>query len=174
MDEKPGARTARRLGQVRFLSLLCAVGVLGWTLSTRADGSGMNHSASSLGQPETAAGTEEGTVSVEVQGLPSAVVQITDRLRFEPNTVEITVGDEVEWKNVSVLVHTVTGDPSLTQLAGSAVLPVGAAPFNSDNMEPEAAFRHRFDVPGSYRYFCIPHEAAKMTGEIVVRERRQG
>jgi plastocyanin len=28
--------------------------------------------------------------------------------------------------------------------------------------------RHTFDVPGTYQYFCIPHEMAGMTGTVVV------
>jgi len=29
-------------------------------------------------------------------------------------------------------------------------------------------FEHTFEIPGTYEYFCIPHEGAEMTGEIVV------
>ncbi|RME57663.1 MAG: halocyanin, partial [Candidatus Dadabacteria bacterium] len=77
----------------------------------------------------------------------------------------------VEWTNTSPIVHTVTADPKKATLEDSTKLPKGAKPFNSGNLEPNAVFRHTFTVPGTYRYFCIPHEAAMMRGEIVVEEK---
>lgn len=137
--------------------LLLAV-ALAWPGATRAD------------QPPEAASQTKGPESVAgLEGTVGAVVTITDLLRFEPKLVEIQLGEVVEWNNISVLVHTVTGDPSLVQLDGSASLPPGATSFDSGNMEPDATFRHRFDVPGTYKYFCIPHEAAKMSGTVIVK-----
>jgi len=109
-----------------------------------------------------------------LQGPTKVEVSLTDRLRFEPSPVEIHVGEIVEWKNVSVLVHTVTGDPSLAQIEGSALLPPGAEAFNSGNLVTQASYRHRFDVPGTYQVFCIPHEATGMTGTIIVHAAKPG
>lgn len=95
-------------------------------------------------------------------------VQSTDLLKFEPAKVVIHVGDTVTWHNASVLVHTVTDVPKLAARAADVALPEGAEPFNSGNLQPNADFEHRFTVPGTYRYFCIPHEAAGMIGEVVV------
>ncbi|MDE2149331.1 MAG: hypothetical protein KGJ55_05745 [Gammaproteobacteria bacterium] len=95
-------------------------------------------------------------------------VQSTDLLKFEPAKVVIHVGDTVVWHNASVLVHTVTDVPKLAAKAADVALPKGAKPFNSGNLQPKADFRHRFTAPGTYRYFCIPHEAAGMLGEVVV------
>lgn len=36
-------------------------------------------------------------------------------------------------------------------------------------MDPKTTFEHTFAVPGTYRYFCIPHEGAKMQGTVIVR-----
>ena len=101
---------------------------------------------------------------------PAALVEITDLLRFEPAEVEVSPGDVVEWQSVSLLVHTVTADPARATLEGSVELPAGASPFDSGNIEPQGVFRHRFTTPGTYRYFCVPHEGIPMRGTIVVRE----
>lgn len=74
----------------------------------------------------------------------------------------------VRSQNASVLVHTVTDDPNLVAKEADYALPDGAEPFNSGNLEPKESYEHTFTVPGTHRYFCIPHEAAKMIGEVVV------
>ncbi|WP_457653142.1 cupredoxin domain-containing protein [Rhodocaloribacter sp.] len=108
----------------------------------------------------------------KAQRAPDAVVGMTNTLRFEPDTVRVPVGGTVEWRNTSLLVHTVTGDPAKATLEGSARLPEGAEPFDSGNLEPKATFRHTFTVPGTYGYFCIPHEGAKMKGVVIVTPKK--
>ncbi len=98
-----------------------------------------------------------------------STVKITDLLQFEPKHLVIQAGDTVEWQNESVLVHTVTADPDKAARAEDAALPEGAEAFDSGNLDHDARFRHRFDKPGLYRYFCIPHEATGMVGEVEVR-----
>ncbi len=100
---------------------------------------------------------------------PAAEITMTNLLKFEPAVVTITAGETVLWKNTSLLVHTVTADSELVANPENVALPKGAAPFNSGNIEPEGTFQHTFTVPGKYRYFCIPHEAAKMIGEVIVK-----
>jgi hypothetical protein len=36
---------------------------------------------------------------------------------------------------------------------------------------PGGLFRHTFNKPGKYRYFCLSHELDHMIGEITVRPR---
>lgn len=102
------------------------------------------------------------------QDRETTVVTITDRLTFEPRQVTIAVGGTVEWNNTSLLVHTVTADPDKATLPTSAALPDGAEAFDSGLLQTGQTFEHTFTVPGTYRYFCIPHEGALMVGEIVV------
>ena len=109
------------------------------------------------------------TAAEAVPRHPDATVRATDRLTFEPATVTIPAGGTVEWRNASVLVHTVTDDPALSTVEGSAALPEGAEGFDSGDMAPDATFTHTFTVPGTYRYFCTPHEGAKMWGTVVVQ-----
>jgi len=99
----------------------------------------------------------------------TTIVKITDLLQFEPQRVVIQVGDRVEWQNESVLVHTVTADPDKAARAEDTALPEGTEAFDSGNLDHGARFRHDFSKPGLYRYFCIPHEATGMVGEIEVR-----
>jgi len=97
-----------------------------------------------------------------------ATVEMTDTLKFAPAKLTITAGETVEWRNTSVLAHTVTADPAQATLADSVRLPEGAEPFDSGMLDQDERFRHTFDTPGTYRYFCIPHEGAKMIGTVVV------
>jgi plastocyanin len=97
------------------------------------------------------------------------VVSMDNMLKFIPAEVTISSGTAIEWQNTSLLVHTVTADPAKAARPESTSLPEGAEPFDSGNLEPDGNFRHRFTVPGSYRYFCIPHEGAAMIGTVVVK-----
>lgn len=100
---------------------------------------------------------------------PAVVVKATDDLQFVPDKVTIKVGDTVRWQSASVMVHTVTCDPAKAARPLDAALPEGAQPFDSGNIEPQGSFEHRFTVPGTYKYFCIPHEGADMLGEVIVK-----
>ncbi len=100
---------------------------------------------------------------------PAAVVTMTDKMRFVPATVTVHVGETVEWRNTSVLVHTVTADPAKAVKSKDVALPQGAAPFDSGFLPPKGTFRRTFTVPGVYRYFCIPHEPTGMVGTVIVK-----
>lgn len=98
----------------------------------------------------------------------AATVEITNMLKFEPYEVTIKAGQTVLWKNVSFVTHTVTADYDLAADKSHVMLPDGAQPFNSDLIDPEKTWTKTFSVPGRYRYYCIPHEATGMVGEVVV------
>jgi len=101
---------------------------------------------------------------------PAAVVGMTNQLTFTPDTVRIQVGETIRWKNSSLLVHSVTADPAQETKDSSVILPDDAVPFNSGLLDPEETFEYSFKVPGTYKYFCIPHEAM-MTGVVIVEPR---
>lgn len=100
--------------------------------------------------------------------------------RFDPAAVEVTPGTTVVWLNTSSVAHTVT--------AYEDRLPDGVAFFASGGYETQAAaeaawvdstggaihqgdtFEYEFTDPGEYPYYCIPHEAAGMTGVVSVSE----
>jgi plastocyanin len=96
--------------------------------------------------------------------------------RFKPTDITVSAGSTIVWKNTSSSSHTVT--------AYADAIPDGAAYFASGDFESETAARegwgsgdgsiyqdqtyeHTFEQPGTYEYFCIPHESV-MIGTVVV------
>lgn len=116
--------------------------------------------------PTEASATDAGEPRDE--GTAAATVGMTDDLRFDPSEVRIQEGQTVTWRNSSELVHTVTADPELAADESSVALPNGADTFDSGNLQPGETFSHTFTVPGTYKYFCIPHELQGMIATVVV------
>jgi len=97
----------------------------------------------------------------------AAVVNMTNGLAFQPDAVRIKAGETVEWRNRSLFTHTVTDDPLRARDPGDAELPDGAQSFSAQ-VGPGEVYRHIFTVPGTYRYFCMPHEGRDMHGQVIV------
>lgn len=109
-------------------------------------------------------------------------VDMTDDLVFDPDQLTVSVGDTVVWENVGQVGHSVT--------AYEDSIPDGADYFASGGFDTEQAARdayapgdteagdipggesyeYTFETPGTYEYFCIPHESADMVGTIQVDE----
>lgn len=98
----------------------------------------------------------------------AAIVEIRDNLTFNPTEITVQVGDRVEWRNKTSMIHTVTADARIVSDPAQVALPLGAEPFNSAALQPDRVFRHRFNVPGTYRYICMPHAGQNMTGTVIV------
>mgnify|MGYP006298227721 CR=1 FL=1 len=96
---------------------------------------------------------------------------------FEPAELTVKKGDTVAWKHAGGEAHSVT--------AYESELPEGAAYWASGGFDSEKAARegwekgtgavqsgqsyvHTFETAGTFEYLCVPHEAAGMTGTIVV------
>lgn len=103
-------------------------------------------------------------------------VAMAGGLAFEPKTVTIDAGRTVTWSNDSDVEHTVT--------AYEDRIPDGAAYFASGGFDSERAARnhtteglvapggeyeHTFERPGTYEYYCIPHEGSGMVATVGVR-----
>jgi plastocyanin len=99
---------------------------------------------------------------------PAAVVGMTNTMTYTPDTVRVEVGETVRWENSSAVMHTVTADPDEAFKDESVMLPDGASSFHSGNLNPKETFEYTFEVAGTYRYFCVPHEAVGMRGTVVV------
>jgi plastocyanin len=95
--------------------------------------------------------------------------------RFDPATITIEAGETISWINESDEAHTVT--------AYGNEIPEGATYFASGGAsnEEEArdslsegllqsgdTFEVTLDRPGTYEYYCIPHQSQGMRGTIVV------
>jgi plastocyanin len=97
-------------------------------------------------------------------------VEMNDQMQFAPDHLTIRSGQTITWRNVGNMVHTSTSDPAWAQDAAHATVPDGAKPWNSGLIRKGESWRHTFEVPGEYAYFCIPHEAAGMVASITVEE----
>ncbi|HYO29763.1 MAG TPA: ScyD/ScyE family protein, partial [Thermomicrobiales bacterium] len=71
---------------------------------------------------------------------------------FDPATVEIAVGDAVEWTNEDAVAHTATADDKA---------------FDSGNLNTGQTYTHTFEAAGSYDYICSYHPFMK--GTVTVR-----
>ncbi len=101
-------------------------------------------------------------------------------MAFEPATLAVEAGTAVVWRNTNSRAHTVT--------AYEEGIPDGAEYFATGGFDSEAAAREQWyengdgnlfggetfsytvEVPGTYEYFCIPHEGGGMVGTIEVTE----
>ena len=89
-------------------------------------------------------------------------------MSFKPATVTIRRGETVEWRNTSLITHTVTDDPKQAKKARDALLPQGASTVDSGDIAAGQAYLHTFSVPGTYHYFCEHHESHGMVATVIV------
>merc|ERR1711937_932894 len=86
-------------------------------------------------------------------------------LVFEPSTVTINKGESVTWKNNAGFPHNIMFDED--------EIPAGA---NADALShedylnaPGETATSKFDVAGTYSYYCEPHQGAGMQGKVIVK-----
>ncbi|HET8629358.1 MAG TPA: plastocyanin/azurin family copper-binding protein [Thermomicrobiales bacterium] len=101
-------------------------------------------------------------------GAKATTIQMSTGSMYSPAKVTVAKGSTVTWVNADTTTHTATDDPSKASKKEDAVLPSGAQPWDSGNIDPGGRWSHTFDVAGDYTYFCIPHEADGMIGHITV------
>lgn len=80
--------------------------------------------------------------------------------RYEPPVLNVTAGDVVEWRNTDTVRHTVT--PSDARVWGNE----GSGSAEDDWLTEGATWTHRFDAPGIYDYYCIPHGGVNADGSL--------
>ena len=76
---------------------------------------------------------------------------VLDNFSFAPAVVSVPVGTTITWTNRDDAPHIVASTDQK---------------FKSPVLDTDERFSHRFDVPGTYQYFCSLHP--KMTGRVVV------
>ncbi len=101
-------------------------------------------------------------------GEKAGPVVVMSELKYAPAGLTIKTGDTVTWRNTDGMGHTVTADPAKARDKQSVRLPEGAEPWDSGDIETGQSWSRRFDVPGEYTYFCIPHELAGMVATLTV------
>jgi len=78
---------------------------------------------------------------------------------FQPNPVNIKVGDTVRWTNDDNVVHTVVeGNPATGDIPEEG--------FESDLMNTGQTFEHTFNQTGTFDYYCDLHH--NMVGQVIV------
>ena len=82
----------------------------------------------------------------------TATVAAYDKVGFKPQTINVAPGTTVHWVNYGKELHTVTSRDGL---------------FDSE-LPPGASYSFTFHQPGTYHYFCRPHEKMGMVGTVVV------
>ena len=75
--------------------------------------------------------------------------------KFQPGTLTVHAGDNLEWKNEDIVPHTATADD------GSQT-PI----FDSGNIQVGAAWRYVAQQKGTYNYVCTLHP--NMHGKLIV------
>lgn len=104
----------------------------------------------------TSAEAQQGsTISVSI--VPGAST-LTDTA-FQPNPVNVKVGDTVRWTNNDNIIHTVIeGNPA----TGGEV----EGGFASEILGPGVTFEHTFNQTGTLEYYCNLHP--NMVGTVIV------
>ena len=74
-----------------------------------------------------------------------------DNFSFAPATTSVPIGSTIRWTNRDDVPHNIVSTEQK---------------FKSPVLDTDEQFSHRFDAPGSYKYFCSIHPT--MTGRIVV------
>ncbi len=73
-------------------------------------------------------------------------------MAFDPNTITVTVGTTITWRNKDAVNHTVTSDAAL---------------FDSGLIPKDGTYTHTFTTAGTFPYHCTIH--TYMTGTVVVQ-----
>ena len=86
------------------------------------------------------------------------------QLVFVPDEISICKGDSVTWKINKAGPHNVVFDEEAIPSGVSA----DAISMDDQLGDEGATFTKKFDVAGSYAYYCEPHRGAGMNGNLVV------
>ena len=92
------------------------------------------------------------SLAITEQGKVVSIVANSGSNSYNPNPIEVRVGDTVTWINDDSSPHTVTSSNDST--------------FDSDVLRKGETFSFTFDKEGEYPYFCTLHPS--MVGTVIV------
>lgn len=141
---------------MRCLPPLCAIVLLAaiaWTASLVGRGPDAFKESLASAQPT---GFEDPRPQIpwpirRTDNQPTIAVVKIDNFAFEPASITIAKGTTVEWTNGDDVPHTVVEKK---------------VRFKSKALDTDDRYRHTFNEPGSFQYFCSIHP--HMVGEIRV------
>ena len=150
----------------RTLLALTLVGALAACAPAGDDGGASTEPMASMGAMSTEPMTSEPSASASASSDPMAshdmggmgetiTVDITNFV-FVQDTIEINVGDTVEWVNNDATRHTITSGTDDT----------ADGTFDSGDVEAGDSFSFTFTEAGDFAYFCDIHPT--MTGTVTV------
>ena len=103
---------------------------------------------------ERTSSSSSSSLTISEEGKVVSIVENSGSNSYNPNPIEIKVGDTVTWINNDSSPHTVTSSSSKD------------INFDSDVLRRDETFSFTFDRKGEYPYFCTLHPS--MVGTIVV------
>ena len=108
------------------------------------------------------AATATATIEIRTGSCPATIYCYT------PDSLTVTVGDQVRWTDVSGTPHTVTRC-TLAACDGHDGGTGTDASFTRADIDTGHDFTHVFSAPGTYTYYCELHGYVEMHGTIVVQ-----
>ena len=123
------------------------------TLTTSAHNGGSSATGNTAAR--TTGATDDNTTTIVVSIVPGPS-SLTDIL-FQPNPVQVSTGDTVEWINRDSILHTITSTQNVT----------ADEQFDSGILAPNSTFEHTFTEAGEYPYSCVLHP--NHGGTVIVR-----
>ena len=133
--------------------------------ATSSGSSGSSGSTGSVGTPDGSADLPVGDGGDGSDAGPKTWTVIAgpkDDEVFSPRTITIRAGDEVRWL-FEVSGHNVIGANG--QFCAPNDTNCGSAP----EMPKGAIYTRKFPVPGTFNYYCGPHEDDNMRGTVIVK-----
>ena len=134
-----GDRHVSRISRLRFLGICGLVITTGGALVACSRSSSGNAEV----DPPTKALATPGTTPVSHVSIQS--------IQFSPATLEVKMGQVVEWKNDDLIPHTATSPE-----------------FDSGTLKSGQSWRHTFTKAGNFPYICTFHP--QMKGVVIVKE----
>jgi glucose/arabinose dehydrogenase len=139
------------------------------TSSTNATSSGISSTGIVTNASNVTAIGQKNITAVSIE--PDAS-DLADKA-FNPSIANIKVGDTVVWTNNDPIIHTIVeGNPSLPSPA-STIRPEASTTdigFGSGFLNQGMTFKHTFDKPGTFNYYCSVHPT--MVGKVVVSSQK--
>jgi plastocyanin len=132
--------------------------MLGDNGALSAGGGGQGQRTTGAATIATSTPNSTSNTSASYNNIISMVSSDDEGYLYEPDTIQVKVGDTVTWTNTDDALHTVTSGSGTDENMG--------AEFDSGMMSTGKTFEHTFGTAGEFPYFCIIHP--DMVGNVLV------
>jgi glucose/arabinose dehydrogenase/plastocyanin len=128
--------------------------------SSFAEANPTQYNLNSLSNSQTQPPSDTISLSSNVESSKVTIVGVKGFQSYDPNPIDIKVGDTVTWINADLVAHTVTSGKDYNPLTSGSL-------FHSGSIISNGVYSHKFTNPGVYDYFCLFHPSMK--GQVIVR-----